>query len=582
MKIRTLKFTLLGLGIMSLVFILDSCKTFEGAQVTVKPNPLEVHADSIKFNVKAVVPPKSGFKKKGVYHGRLVIKGEGGEFEVGRVTISSEQFPNIKKEGASVSYDGNVEFQEGMDGGMLVAENRYERKKKKVELPELKLAPCCITTSRLVADIDQVIFTDVEYQPRTPITLEAKFQFPQDVYEIQPTELEKAEIKAIGDFLNKKYQATKVTIEGYASPEGTYKRNEFLSVNRAKQVQNWLIDQLKKHGYNVYLDSSFFEFKTTTEDWEGFIQNLNQLNLPEATKQQIIQIVSAGYDPAVTERKVMALVGGVEKVEFILAPLRRATIRLEGYTSAFTDEQIDSIVNDFKAGKITEDKLTELLDDEALRYAMHRTKDLDTQIALMKAYVRKHPNDFRGYNDLGALLIKKGFYDEAIEVLTTANNKKPNHYAVLNNLGVAQKHKKNYAEAFVNLQSSYSAKATPEAAFNLGVLYEKTAQYNEAATQFGNASSLLRAKYNQGLSKLLMGDLAGAKMDLEDEIRKDKNHALSYYVLAIVGARSGDANLLAVNLRKAVQLDPKLAKKASKDLEFRKYWTSTQFQSAIK
>ena len=582
MKIKTLRFILLGLGFVSLAFIMDSCKTFEGAQVTVKPNPLEVHADSVKFNVKAVIPPKSGFKKKGTYFGRLVIKGEGGEFEVGRITISSTQFPNIKKEGASVSYDGNVEFQEGMDGGMLTAVNRYERKKKKIDLPDVKLAPCCITTSRLVADIDQVLFTDVEYQPRTPITLEAKFQFPQNVYEIQPTELEKAEIKAIGDFLNKKYQATKVIIEGYASPEGTYKRNEFLSVNRAKQVQNWLIDQLKKHGYNVYLDSSFFEFKTTTEDWEGFIQNLNQLNLPEATKQQIIQIVSAGYNPEVTERKVMALVGGAEKVEFILAPLRRATIRLEGYTSAYTDAQIDSIVNEFKNGKIDEAKLAELLDDEALRYAMHRTSDLDTKIALMKAYVHKHPDDFRGYNDLGALLVKKGFYDEAIDILTTANNKKPNHYAVLNNLGVAQKHKKNYAEAFVNLQSSYSAKATPEAAFNLGVLYEKTAQYNDAAQQFGNASTLARAKYNQGLSKLLMGDLAGAKMDLESEIRKDKKHALSYYVLAIVGARSGDANLLAVNLRKAVELDRNLAKKASKDLEFRKYWKSTQFLSAIK
>ncbi len=582
MAIGKLKHILLGVGTLAAAVSLNSCKSFQGAEVNVKPNPLEVHADSIKFTVKATIPPKSGFKKKGTYLGKLVIKGGEGEYQVGSLTITSAQFPNIKKEGASITYNGAAKFEEGMDGGNLTAVNTYERKKKRIDLPDIKLAPCCITTSRLVADENYVLFTEVDYQPRTPITLEAKFQFPQNVYDIQPTELEKAEIKAIGDFLNKKYQAKKVIIEGYASPEGTYKRNEFLSVNRAKQVQNWLIDQLKQHGYNVYLDSTFFEFRTTTEDWDGFLKNLNQLNLPENKKQQIIQIVSAGYKPEVTERKVMALVGGAEKVEFILSPLRRATIRLEGYTSAYSDEQIDSLVKEFAAGKISDEKIAELLDDEALRYAMKKAEDLDTKIGLMKAYVRKHPKDYRGYNDLGALLVKKGMTDEAIDVLTQANNLKPNNYAVLNNLGVAQKAKGNFSEAFINLQSSYSAKATPEAAFALGVLYEKTAQYNEAAEQFGNASSLPRAKYNQGLSKLLMGDLAGAKMSLEDEVRSDKKYALGYYVLAIVGARSGDANLLALNLRKAVENDKSLAKKASKDLEFRKYWNAPQFQSAIK
>jgi len=580
-RFKVYSFALIGSLIGSVIGI-QGCKSFKGAEVNVTPNPLEVHADSVKFTVKASIPPKSGFKKKGVYYGRLVIKGGGGEYEVGRVTISSEQYPDINKVGASASYDGAVAYQEGMNGGNLIAQNRYERKKKKIDLPELTLAPCCITTSRLVATDDQVIFVDVTYQPRTPISLEAKFQFPKDVFKIQPTEYEKAEIRAIGDFLNKKYEATKVVIEGFASPEGTFRRNRFLSVNRAREVQQWLIDQLKKAGYKVYLDSTFFEFRTTTEDWDGFLANLDKLNLPEDRKKQIIQIVAAGYDPEVTERKVMAIVGGEEKVEFILAPLRRATIRLMGYTGKHTDQQIDSLVAALVNGQISDEQLVKEFDQEEIRYAAQRQKEnLDVQIRLMRAYIRAYPDDFRGYNDLGAYLILKGLYDEALEYLTQANAKKPNHYAVLNNIGVVHKAKKNYQEALVNLSASYSAKATPQAAFNLGVVYEKKAMYKEAAEMFANATTIPLAKYNSGLSKLLMGDLAGAKADLESSIRSNQDHALSYYVLAIVGARSAETNLLTINLKKAIQLDNNLGKKARQDLEFQKYWNTPEFQATV-
>lgn len=580
-RFNVFSYGLIGILISALLGM-QGCKSFQGAEVNVTPNPLEVHADSVKFTVKASIPPKSGFKKKGVYYGRLVIKGGGGEYEVGRITISSEQYPDINKVGASTSYDGATVYQEGMNGGNLVAENRYERKKKKIELPELTLAPCCITTSRLVAMDDQVIFEEVNYQTRTPISLEAKFQFPKDVYKIQPTEFEKAEIKAIGDFLNKKYEATKVIIEGFASPEGTFRRNKFLSVNRAREVQNWLIDQLKKAGYNVYLDSTFFEFHTTTEDWEGFLANLDKLNLPEDRKKQIIQIVAAGYDPEVTERKVMAIVGGEEKVEFILAPLRRATIRLMGYTGKHTDKQIDSLVNAFMNGQLSDEQLVKEFEQEEIRYAARRQEgNLDAQIRLMRAYIRAYPNDYRGYNDLGAYLILKGLYDEALDYLTQANAKKPNHYAILNNIGVVHKAKKNYQEALVNLSASYSAKSTSEAAFNLGVVYEKKAMYKEAAEMFDNATNIPLAKYNSGLSKLLMGDLAGAKADLEASIRNNQNHALSYYVLAIVGARSAETNLLTINLKKAIQLDSNLKSKARQDLEFRKYWDTPEFQATL-
>jgi hypothetical protein len=129
--------------------ILTQCAKFKGTTVSVNPNPLEVHADSIKYSVKVTVPPKSGFRRKSTYTGKLVIKNGSNRYDVRTVTISADQYPKkqLKKEGATLSVQGVRAFEEGMDGGMLVAENAYERKGKTFDLPDFDLAPCCITTS---------------------------------------------------------------------------------------------------------------------------------------------------------------------------------------------------------------------------------------------------------------------------------------------------------------------------------------------------------------------------------------------------------------------------------------------------
>ena len=63
-----------GLFAAMLVLGLWSCKGFEGAQIAAKPDPLVVIADSIKYEIRAIVPPGSKFKKKkAVYTGEAKI-----------------------------------------------------------------------------------------------------------------------------------------------------------------------------------------------------------------------------------------------------------------------------------------------------------------------------------------------------------------------------------------------------------------------------------------------------------------------------------------------------------------------------
>lgn len=572
----------IGASLMS-VFLLVSCAKFKGTTVSINPNPLEVHADSVRYSGKVVIPPKSGFRPKSTYTGKLVIKNGEQRYEVRTITISADQYPKkqLKKEGATLTTQGSFAFQEGMDGGMLVAENSYERKGKNFDLPDFDLAPCCITTSRLVDDRPYVLFEQHSYTSRRPITLEALFQFPQNVHLIQPGEYEKQSIREIVAFLQKKYPMSSVTLAGYASPEGRFRRNQFLSLNRYKEVQKWLIEQMRKEGYKEYLDTTFFRVSATPQDWENFKQNLAQTSLPENVKQQVIQVIASNLDPDAKEQKVMQLVGGPKEVEFILAPLRRTYVRVEGFSGRLTDQQIDSIANAFLTGSISQEVLLNTLLQEELYFATTRQTEAQDRERLLKAYISRYGQDHRALNDLGALAFAAGRLDEAVDYLNSANRITPNNHAVLNNLGLVYAARKDYAQAAQNFQASYAAKPTPEAAFNLGVIYEKRAQYAAAAEAFGNAGDLAGAHYNAGLSRLLMNDLAGAKVALERALQQDPNNARAYYVLAIVGARSADNNLLITNLRRAVQQDRQLAQKAQKDLEFRKQRDSAEFKAAV-
>ena len=72
------------------------------------------------------------------------------------------------------------------------------------------------------------------------------------------------------------------------------------------------------------------------------------------------------------------------------------------------------------------------------------------------------------------------------------------------------------------------------------------------------------------LAKMLGGDAEGAKRILNDSPEKDT--ALGHYLMAIIGARTGNGEMVSNELKAAVAEDGTLKDKAMKDLEFRAYW----------
>ncbi|HHG84987.1 MAG TPA: hypothetical protein ENJ82_09595, partial [Bacteroidetes bacterium] len=382
----------------------SSCRLFKGATVNCTPDPIEVHADSIQFQLKASVPPKSGMKKGGTYIG----EGKIGGVSVGKIVFSSEKYPNVKKTGIDTTLKFYRSYEAKMQGNSLLIKQDYERKGKTFELPDVEnLCECCITTSHLVYEGTYMLFSEHDYQKEVRAERKAQFNFPKNIGEIQEGQYQKSDITAIGDFLKKKYNTKKVIIEGFASPEGPYKRNIELSVARSKQVQAWLTEQLKAAGYDSYLDSNFFDIRVTYADWDGFKQSIQTQPYSQDVKSQIISLVSAGLNPDKLEAKIMQLVGGKDKVEHILAPLRRATIYMEGFETRRTDAEIDKIAKDFAAGNFT-GTLKSTFEKEEWMYAVSRMPKPSKKKVLLEAFRDAYPSDPRAFNDLGVIAIMHG------------------------------------------------------------------------------------------------------------------------------------------------------------------------------
>ena len=56
----------------------------------------------------------------------------------------------------------------------------------------------------------------------------------------------------------------------------------------------------------------------------------------------------------------------------------------------------------------------------------------------------------------------------------------------------------------------------------------------------------------------------------------------TYYLTAVLGARTDNASLIYDGLKNAIKLDPSMATKAAKDLEFVKYLTDSSFLNIVK
>jgi tetratricopeptide (TPR) repeat protein len=207
--------------------------------------------------------------------------------------------------------------------------------------------------------------------------------------------------------------------------------------------------------------------------------------------------------------------------------------------------------------------------DEML-YASNLVSEGDKKVVLQKTS-ELYPNDYRAFNNLGVIAFKAGNITDAKKFFEKAYtmSKAPE---VCSNMALVS-----LATGADNATvSSYLGAAAGSEGFKevQGLLYLKQGDYAKAADAFGNMKT-----NNAALAQILVKDYNKAKATL-DAVQQP--NAETYYMKALVGARTNNKDLVISGLTAAIKADRSFAQKAANDLEFSKYWQDASVAALLK
>lgn len=545
------------------VLALSSCSSKLGElsadNFKVTPNPLESKGGQVAVTINGTFPEKY-LKKKAVvtvvpelrYGNGQAAQGQAATFQ-GEKVEGNDQTISYKM-GGNYTMRANYKYVPEMQkSDLYMTFDAYVgKKKKKVEVPAVKVAEGVIATSELytstLSGSGACIAADTFQRVR------AQRQEAQIKFLINQANLRKSELKnnSITEFVKmlkeinadrEKLNLKNVEVLAYASPDGTLDFNDKLAGKR----QNVSVDYAKKQVKNAKLESDVTG-SYTAEDWDGFQKLVAASNIQD--KDVILRVLSMYQDPEEREQQIRNMSAGFrELADGILPELRRSRLIINYELIGRSDQQI----KDQYAADATQLSVDEML------YAATLESSVDAKESIYKKTTQVYPNDYRAYNNLATIAFEKGNYDAAKNYLAQAQSKNSNAPEVNANLGLIALKNGNISEA-----EGYIAKANTATDYNkvLGSL-------NLAKGDYATAEQNLKG-YNcntTALAQILNKNYAGAASTLNNIEKKD---AMTDYLQAILNARQGNNDAASSYLRSALQKDPSLATYANNDLELSK------------
>lgn len=524
----------------------------------VKPNPLELHGDSITITVSGDFPPKY-FHKKATLDVNPVIKYDGGEKALRSITLRGDK---VEGAGEGISFDqggkftitDKVLYSPGMEKAELVLRAQAQYKSKTTDLPEMVIAKGTIVTPLLLQK-DYMPMIDADKFDKNPtVTQKANIYYLVDSWQVRGVELRSDEMENMYNFIEKAAADSsdfkEMKIYGYASPEGELARNSKLSENRADEASKVMYSRFAKAKLKELKSREGFYTSITTdyEDWDGLKQMLQTSSIEG--KSDALSIINSVNDPEAREAKFKELASYDPIYEAYFPKLRRAEINLVVELKTRTDAQIKDLAL----------SAPDSLGNEELLYASTLVESDEDKMKIYQSYARLFPEDYRGFNNTGAMYVKMGKLNEAQAEFEKAAKVGNNISSVQNNLGVAaaKRGDKVSAKNFFD-----AAGSSEEITYNKANLDVANGNYSSAVSGYGSTCS-----FNAALAKVLNGNANGALQTLE--CSKDKDSADGFYLRAVIAARSGDQTAATANLAKAIGINPALKEKAMNDMEFSK------------
>lgn len=622
-------------GMLLLAVTLVSCnglkkmaKNYNNVNYEVTPEVLEANGGKVNFTVKGTFPPKY-FNKKAAVLIQPVLTYEGGELQLAPVLLKGEK---VNGDGTTVSYANGGTFTYSQEFAHSPAMNQSElmagamafqpkssvssgltmaeamKMPKALNLGEKKIADGVIATSTRIDvqnevrgtiqigdenpqkdasgnirmdayqvapqhEVNMLYLAPHGYEKETIITEMANIYFPKNIDKWLPNhdwnkkkDVMK-QLENLNTFVAQGWVIRDMEIDGWASPEGEETFNEGLSERRSITASNVVFDNFQKLVKKKDSQVSFKNPKTDINlkrighgpDWNGFLQEVEASSIQD--KRPILNVVKSS-DPDKREQEIRNMIMIYPELENnILPPLRRAEVKVNAFEPKKTDDEI---------ARMSTSEPSELSNEELL-YAATLTDDWNTQYAIYKAAVQNYPQSWEANNNAGLVALKMGKADEAMNFFNKANQLNANNGIVMNNLGVVYAYNNNWSEAETHFMNAN--KMGVDNNYNLALIDMHKGSYKTAITKFGNT----KCNYNLALAQVLSGNNSAAATNLECA----RKNAETYYLMAIVGARTGDTNMMNTNLKKAIKADPAMKAEAKGDREFIKYYNNPDFMGMV-
>lgn len=526
---------------------------FSADYFTVNPNPLEVVGEKVPARVSARIPAKFFVKNAEVtVTPTLVFNGQ-------EVSSQSYSFQGEKVRGnnpvISYEYGGTatipVDFAYNPDMAQsdLMLNFAVTQGNKRYVLPAVKVANGVVATAAMadVKSVTPAIGADA-FQRIINEKYAADIMFLVNQANIRASqlstdaikELQREILEANGDTSRRLQE---INISSYASPEGGVAFNTRLAQQREENTRSYMERQLNRDRITEFgeLTAQF-----TPQDWEGFQRLVAQSNIQD--KDLILNVLSMYSDPEQREREIRNLSNVFEQLaDQILPQLRYSRITASINVIGKSDAEISNLAA----------TNPQALNVEELLYAATLTDDNEARMKIYDTAVRLFPNDYRTWNDLGMTQYIDGDYKAAEASFKKAASLAGSNNEPSMNLGLIELVNGNYSKAD---QLFGSAAGVSELNDALGVYYLKTGDNTAAVRAFGDSKS-----NNAALAQILTKDYSKAKQTLAGISTPD---ATTYYLMAVLGARTNNESMLNTNLRQAIRLDSKLADAARNDLEF--------------
>jgi hypothetical protein len=522
---------------------------------TTNPEVLEAIGGKVPVTITGKFPEKY-FKKNATVEVTPVLRWEGGEAKGQPATFQGEKVQGNDqtisyKTGGTYTMKASFDYVPEMAKSELYLDFKIKKGKKEYTIPSVKIADGVIATSELpTVNSANAAYAPDAFQRIIKQAKEAQIMFLIQQANLRASELKSDSLKAFhkqvvavaGD--TKNYKLNNIEISAYASPDGGVELNTTLAENRQNNTEKYMNQQLKKGKIETEVDAKY-----TAQDWDGFQELVSKSNIQD--KDLILRVLSMYSDPEQRETEIKNISSVYKTLaDEILPQLRRARLTANYDVIGRCDEEINAAF----------DTDAKVLSNDELLYAATLTNDNARKEAIYKKTVELYPNDFRAYNNLGMMAYANGDLATAENYFKQAASKNANAAEVNTNLGLIELTKGNVANAETYLSKSTGANTANEA---LGNLYIKQGQYDRAVQAFGDTKTNSAA-----LAQILAKDYNKAKSTLSAVKNPD---AYTNYLMAVVGARTNNADLVKSSMDKVKQQDAALAAKAQNDREFAKY-----------